>query len=64
MLILKELTEGRYLREQYDNKLRIERQKVYKAFMEKNLEDAIKIYLKWKNKLSEKNKDQNRRILC
>ena len=58
VLMLKELTEGRYLHEQYDNPLRINRHKVLDEFLSKGVEKGMKKYEEWINNLSYKNKDQ------
>ena len=58
VLLLKELTEGRYLHEQYDDPLRINRHEVLDEFLSKGVEKGMKKYEKWINGLSCKNKDQ------
>jgi len=58
ILMLKDLTENRYLHEQYDNPLRINRHIVLNTFLLHGLEKGMKNYKEWINKLSETNKDQ------
>ena len=56
VLALKELTEGRYLHEQYDNPLRINRLLVMDEFLNNGQEKGMKKYKKWVKNL--KDKDQ------
>ena len=58
VLSLKDLTEGRYLHEQYNNKLRIERYKVFDEFMKNGINSGLIKFIEWKNNLSNKNLDQ------
>lgn len=58
VLALKDLTEGRYLHEQYDNPLRISRLDILDEFLLNGLEKGIKKFNKWSKELSSKNKDQ------
>lgn len=56
--MLKWLTEGRYLHEQFDDPLRIDRHRVLDEFLSKGVEKGMEKYEKWINDLSYKNKDQ------
>ena len=50
--------EKRYLHEQYDNPLRINRLKVYYAFITKGVNIGLEKFIKWEKTLSKNNKDQ------
>jgi len=58
VLVLKGLTEGRYLHEQYDNPLRINRLSVLNEFIKNGVEQGVKKYKKWIYELDKENRDQ------
>jgi CubicO group peptidase (beta-lactamase class C family) len=58
VLLLKDLTENRFLHEQYDNPLRISRHNVLNTFLLNGMDKGMEKYKIWINKLNIINKDQ------